>query len=595
MAKTDVADVGVNLVIDSNAKAVIASMKSSLTGFAKSVGSKGGEIAGGISKGIGGAIAFGGGVSAGLAGVGLAVAGLGGLTAAAIKSGHAFYESEEQVRGLAGSFTLIDRNANSWEKLLGYADETKNELEDIGIRTGELDDTMVAVFNNIIERGGKAVEQAKTLTEQMALAGRAIPGGAMSLSQGFEMLQLGMVRARNPLVQLIATTGTLKGSAKSVAKEMQKLSIDKQMELAEKAIEKMADKMKTAPMTLGQMSKSMQVVVGNVFEAAGQPIVRALEPVMGKVRSLLVDNADMLYAAGSKFGDFIGTGISAMGPVVDTMTKSMVGAWDKVGATFKYMYDNRETFAKTMADGANALIKAGDVLVNAMAKVGTTFDKLAKSGWLGADVAKFAQEEEKSRASEELRRRILSTQPGGSAGPMDDLMGKIVGPEMLGLGDFNSVFNKAWQDHLGTLKSVSEAETDAMTLTTDRYAMMFDIASKAQDQGAMQYVAKFLEGNTKMQDALIKAGPELFKTGAEGFIKTLEEMGDKDIADKFRKSLAPNLGKVASVNQNFTGPISITQDFKEQDPDQIMVMFKKELGRAGVNRMQARTGRAYGI
>jgi hypothetical protein len=612
------AEVGVKLVLDSNAKEAAQEFKehglNKIDEAAEKTTKGWKSRMAGAAMGVGrfavGAASM---AASAAAAVGAATIGL------AVKSAHAFEESEEAVRALAGTFTMIDSKGNPWEKLTEYADDVKNELEEIGIQAGVTDDELVAVFNDIVERGGKSVEAAQELTEQMAYAGRAIPGGAQSLAAGFEQIQMGMVRAKNPIVALISATGTLKGSAKSVAKEMQKMSIDEQMALAEKAIGKMSAKMKDAPMTLSQMGTSMSVAIGNLFEGAGQPIVRALEPVFGKIRDLVAgdDGFSKLESVAIAFGNNIARAVELVNPVIDSVQNAITESWDDIQKAFdamygpgkeffEYIYENKEAFAKTIGDILKMIIKVASFMVRAIAAVRDTISgvlkAIGKSGIVGGDVQKFIGQEEQSAQTKDMRKAIL--EKGGLSDEDFEKRRKSFVQSGIDSGQngaeaqqqFDAAYRRAMDDHLAVMKQVEGARDAAITDDAKKFAGAFDVAAQAHDVAAMQYVAQFLDGNASLQNALIKAGPEVMKNFGD-LADVLGKLGNKDVAQAIKKGWRPNLGinPKANLVQNFNGPINIKQDFRDEDPDRVALVFRQDMARYGTNRLQSRVATPFGF
>lgn len=616
------AEVGVRLVVDSNAEEEAEHVKKGLAGIHQAVVKKAKAIKGAFADSFSmkavGVLASGVGMVAGTA---LAAAGaMAGLGAA---SAHAFMESEEQVRGLAGTMTLIDQKGNAFEDLVEYSSEVKDSLEDLAIAAGETDDAMVAAFNDVIERGGKSVDEAKNLVEQMAYAGRAIPGGAESLAAGFEQLQMGMIRAKNPLVQLIASTHTMEGSAKDVAKAMQKMSVDEQMEVAEKAIGRMSEKMKDAPMTISQMRKSMGVAIGNLFEGAGEPIVASLSPVVAKVRSLFLDNGSALQRGAKAFGDQMARGIDMVLPMIDAIEKAIAANWGDIqkvidalyGSSkeaFDYLFKNKEAVGKTIADAATMLIKAAGFIASSLdaqrralsAFLGKIVDAGAALG-IGAfkEMKQFRIDETRTEASEKLRAGVQQNVSGNalSLARVDELRGTFV-KEMMDAGAsaedaekaFTASMSRATDDHKAVMDQVEKFRAGSIYGDAQSFANAWKIASASNDAGAREYVASFLASNRELVKTMVDKGPEILGNGFGELVKQLEGM-HSSIADDL-KSRRPDLGITAKgITQNFNGGIQIKQDFRDQDPDRIITAFREDLARAGTSRIAAGFGSGLGF
>jgi hypothetical protein len=618
--KTTAAEVGVRLVLDSNAQRETDHIKDGL----KKLDGQTEKTAKSWKQKLGSAVSMAGGfaVSAATATAAAAFAAGAGIIGLAHHSAEAFMESEEQVRGLAGTLTLIDQSGNAFEDLSEYAGELKDGLEDVAMQAGVTDDAMVAVFNDIIERGGKGVDQAKELAEQMAFAGRAIPGGAESLSAGFEAIQMGMVRAKNPIVQLIASTHTLKGSAKSVAKEMQKMSIDEQMELAEKAIGKMSTKMKDAPMTIDQMKTSMGVAWGNLFEEAGAPITAALGPIVGKIRGLFLDNSGALQKGAKAFGQMMAQGLDLVIPMVDALTKAIKASWGDIQKvidqmnketkeTLDYLTKNKDAIATTLVGAAEALIKAGTFLagpvVNAVRTVKDLFVgvvKLADRVLPGGNkIGQYLVDEAQGSAGGKLRGKVQAQNTRGyamSESYKGDLQKDFVA-EMVAAGAsvqdaeaaFTASFHRATQDHNRVMDNVAKYREAAVMADSSSFAKAWAIADKSNDEGAKEYVANFLAANKFLVKEMTEKGPEILGEGFGHLVQKLEGM-KSTIADDL-KSKRPDLGIAgkANITQNFTGGITIKQDFRDQDPDRVVTVMRDELARAGSSRLQSSFAGAF--
>ncbi len=617
-AKSTAAEVGVKLVLDSNARAEAQHVKDGLRRIdhqAQKTASGWRSKVGGVAKGAG---AFA--MSAVTTMVSAYAAAASAIVGLGIHSAEAFMESEKQVREIASSLTLIDQKGNTFEALTGYADDLKNELEDVAIQAGVTDDAMVAAFNDIIERGNKTVDQTKELAEQMAYAGRALPGGMAALSGGFEQIQMGMIRAKNPLVQLISATGTLKGSAKEVAKEMQKMSVDEQMKLAEKAIGSMAAKMKNAPMTIEQMKTSMSVAVGNLFEEIGKPIVGALGPVVSHVRDLLMGEQGGLLAGAKTFGEGIAKVLALANPIIDGLVGAFRESWDDIQKAFdafygpakdlfSYLYDNKEAFGNTIKDVAKVLITAFTYVVRAVG-----FIKDTVMGIVGAAASiipgysKLKAEENQAEQSKQLRAAVMGTAvtAEGKAGSLsnkdfDERRAKFIkAGEEGGLNSadsakqFDQAYRRAMDDHMATVKQVGAAQNALIDGDAKRFAAAFNAAAKAGDQSAMEYAAKFLDNNTLLANVLAKEGPAIFEGGYDKLFAALRNTGQARIADYLKGASKPDLGKVTNV-QNFNGGIQIKQDFRDQDPDRIVTIMRDDLARAGTSRIQSPFAAPFGF
>lgn len=624
-AKTTAAEVGVRLVVDSNAKAIAEEVAKHLRGVESDANKAKKAASGGIAaslKGLGGLAATGLSITAAAAlAAGAAVTGFG------VASAHAYMESAAQVKTLANTFTLLDDGSTSLEDIKRFASQTKDELEDLGVAAGVADDQLVTAFNDIVERGGKSVEEAHRLTEAMAMAGKATQGGVTELSGAFEQIQMGIVRAKNPIVGMIAATHTLQGNAKEVAKQMQKMDVAEQMKLAETAIEKMAVKMKDAPLTMGQMKTSMQVAFENIFEQSGEHIIKHLTPAVGKIRERFLEIQPDIVEVADAFGRRVGQGLDVLVPIVDELYVALTSqgselkkTMDEVVAPFKevfeYIYENRQAFAKTIADVATVLLKAGLEIVKAMQWVwkalGAAAKFVGKSGVLGSDVAQGIGQQELDAQSKAVRAAVMADTNTGRFGASNaeakqQAQDRFVATftETYGadkvveaVDQFDAAWTRAVDDHAATMKAVESKAAGARFGVVEDFVEAWNAASKAQDEGAKNYVAQFLYNNKALAKTLAEDGPKLLGSGFDALVQNLKAQGTvgQAVAKDITTMSAPKgIASKANIVQNFNGPISVKQDFRDQDPDRVAIVFKEELGRVGSNRLQSRMVSPFGF
>jgi hypothetical protein len=607
--KNTAAEVGIKLVIDSDAKKATEDLKGELSKFQKwnaKWGEKvGSGLSGGASKLMGLAL---GGVSLGAA---AAAAGLGVAVGAVYKSVDAFQEGAKEAKTIAGALTLIDQKGNDFKDIREYANDVKDELDGVAMSAGVTKQSVTAMFTDIAERGGKSVEGAKALTQQMVMAGRALPGGGEALAEGFSMIEMGVVRARNPIVQVIAATHTLKGSAKAVAKQMQAMTIDKQMEIAEKAIAKMAGKMKDVPLTLGEMKTSIGETIDKVFEETGRPIVEGMRPIVARLQHDLLANSGKLAAAGEMFGNNVGKGLDFALEVMEALFDAFKNNWkdiegafnelkDVIEPVFKYIYENRKAFAQTFADIATQLIKAFTWIAKTMAQVysgiGSVMKLLGKQiPGLGDFIKDEEQRERVLGVAETVKKTGGADKEAAKRAYVTGYMGTFGDEKQF---EAQKLFDEQWKnamdDHEKIMNDASAQQGNVARGNATSFAKVWAEASKANDQSAMNYVAMFLQGNKDVQKALAETGPELLGEGFDKLVDTLKGLNANAVLEGIKKKPDLGVGGKANVIQNF-GPVTIKQDFRDQDPDDIAVVFKEELAKAGTNRLQSTFAPAGGF
>ncbi len=124
----------------------------------------------------------------------------------------------------------------------------------------------------------------------------------------------------------------------------------------------------------------------------------------------------------------------------------------------------------------------------------------------------------------------------------------------------------------------------------------FSAASQAHNAGVQQYVANMLAGDAALQNAFLQSA----NLSAEGFNNLADMLSGsaKEFADKLRQKagLAGGGAKEVKPVVNFNGGQSfkIQQDFRDQDPDRIAVLFNQGILKSAERRLQATTSTPFG-
>lgn len=132
------------------------------------------------------------------------------------------------------------------------------------------------------------------------------------------------------------------------------------------------------------------------------------------------------------------------------------------------------------------------------------------------------------------------------------------------------------------------------------FAMSYQAASRSGNAAAVQAAVQILAGSKGLQVALLKAGTE----AGLSLDELADVVGSKlgDFADKLRQQAGLEAEKRATGEKGavptnvFNGgqTFNIKQDFRDQDPDRIAVIFERDLARAAQQRLQARTSLPFG-
>lgn len=131
------------------------------------------------------------------------------------------------------------------------------------------------------------------------------------------------------------------------------------------------------------------------------------------------------------------------------------------------------------------------------------------------------------------------------------------------------------------------------------FRLGFDEIGEQTEGAAIDAAARAINGSEKLRRALLDAGT---KAGLD-LDKVADKLGDKigDFAKKLHEQAGADAEKKATGNKGavtnnvFNGNIwQIKQDFRDQDPDRVLLTFQEDIAAAAENRLQARTTLPFG-
>jgi hypothetical protein len=471
-------------------------------------------------------------------------------------------EMNQQVRAASGLMMFMDKGAHSLGQIREYAAGLREDLKQSGTQTGVSTSAMMEAYDRIIERGGRSTEQAKELTEQMALVGKIVPRGMEGIAEGFNMMELGIVRARNPLVQLIASTGILKGNAHDIARQMQHMLPEKQIEIAQKAIAKQAELMKAGgaggvgPPTLEELRSSFGNIREGFLEAVGKPIMDRVLPALAKLRDWFASHSGEIEA----FGERVGEKIAEIFAKVEEIGAGAYAEWREISGELRAAGDAlKEAWAEVAGSNKDQTHDLKDAALTFAAAVHLAADAIRESVEFVKNLYEFLVKSV-PRAAGHL---IMSGLQTGAA--------------------------PAWGSGVAQEKATRHLTDQAKEgkVSTEEFAKTIEDYSKVMKDAGMS-VADVM--------ATVREAQGNFAANARG-----EDLGmlKEDMVENWMGQLVPK-EKITNIEghgpvQNFYGGIHIKQDFRDQDPDRVVDVFRRDLVNQATNRRQSRLATFGGL
>lgn len=529
--------------------------------------------------------------------------------------GHAALEAADetvkQERAMSGVLGLLDRGAHSAEQVADFAHEMREELEMAGIKAAVPVDQMVNSFNLLIERGGIGAEKAKELTEQMALVGKVSRGGMDALANGFSMMEMGMIRGRNPIVALIASTGVLKGNAQSVARAMQHMTQAHRMELAEQALSKQAAQLKANGVGGIQTLDEARAALGGfremLFDAMGGPIHDDLIPKLNELQGFLVDHADELkdyaQAIGSYLSHFVDLGEGAVKGVYDGIKAN----WDelqKVADDWREVMGDTETTAATVREDFK---DAAHYLIEAVKLVADSVDQMKIAYEYMADAANNRQLGSTQANESEKKLTGMADDYGADGQKKFDEAAqsyrKLAEEAGFSATKINMTIERLAAHEQGVQASGEHMREEVASGNNYKFGGELDAAMKYQNDAAAKFQAQLILSSEQATHALMDGSLHI-TGGVDKFLELVgKAAGGEDVAAQLKKAMAKAHGGGAIDDIKGAGPYNdfrgsqfhIKQDFKNENADNIALVFRRDLMKAANARLQSNSAPFPGL
>jgi len=514
--------------------------------------------------------------------------------------------AEEQEKQMAGYLFLIDGGKHSMQELREYTRDQREEFEKFAVTAGVATKDLVAMYDKLIERGVMGSEQAKELAQQMAVVGKIIPGGGEALAQGMSALEQGMARPRNPIVQLIAATHMLQGNARAVSQQMMHMTPAQQMELAQKAIERQAEalkKMGEQVPDLKQLRASFDDIKEGFLEAMGQPMMGALIPQLVRLRDFLSAHSEELKAFAEKLGYKLADVINYLSAAIEGIYDGLAQNWDYFASTFHEIFSAWEVMwgnsKKTTTDIKAEFQDVGVAMKEAFLDISRIIEKTLSFA-LGVADALHGQMPGTTRANMAGNAAVdASLKPTTTADAMEKAIkdyteraaGKVDPAEV----DKRVAF--ARENFAREQQEKTRIQGEAGSQNWEMVNAELQGAKNNGDEEMVGYILRTVAATKEGAEAI-----EHHNVALDNSFGDLKRIFDENIPE-IAKAMREGANKIKQEGgitapkptMVFTGPIHIKQDFKDQDPDRVLLTFKKDLAQAAANRTTSRNAALFGM
>lgn len=618
-------------------------------------------------------------------------------------------ELENTQKSLTGILSMSAKAGTNWETLTRRATEFNTQLDAYAAKTGIAKNTAIDLYTvlsdtfntsrSFITASGQSItlplnqwekafkrtdEDIKKLMTNIGTAGNAVAGGPQALAMAFQNFSAQGAKATDPIVQMIAATGTLKGNAKQVAQQLNMLTDASAMSFAQVAIGKMAKQMVDAPATMQSVMGQLGNMKDRFLEGFGGPILKAVVPALDQFRQKLENNKHVIEGFSKMMSEKVTSYIMAAAKAIekgfdyvvknaDSIKKAISSGFEMAEKVFKFILAHKEEIAVAfgakavlgtsgmlnIAGGMGAMLKnagssylvGSNNLVSATPQVGKLAGVIGTGPMAGAatgmaaftaaiagvglavwQATKYIEEfgavlPWHVAANDDLKATMNTAKQwldGSRKITREDYemlnrnlykFGEAAGYTGAELNKMADAMRRTYEEAKKQQQLIDEAEKAAQAMRDqmnkryddeqagkkpqaddfvelNNFLVAYNTSVQNNNKVQMQAIAKMFEGNAALQQAFLASGASV-----EGGFELLASMIDGasgDFADKLKKlAKAPEMNQKGKVEFN-NNTFNMKQDFRDQDPDRVAMIFQRDIINAAENRRNSKVGGVFG-
>lgn len=505
-----------------------------------------------------------------------------GVTTAVVGyAAHAALEKAEKTKALTAQMISFSSNPNvGFGKAGDAARAYDRDFRKIAIEAGVTRDEVVSAFTAIGSQTGVyarlSAADSEKIAKNFAIVSREVPGGIAALTDGYEKLKDGQISSQSAIVQTITASGRLKGTAVDVARQLAYMAPVERLKVAEQALSELAKSSQFKPKGWEGLKTSAMELKDLAATSLGEPIINALLPKMEQGIAFL-----------SAHSEDIENFMSGVG-------KSLAEAGDYVAEKFGWIYDNKDALAKTFKDVFGVIADTVKGAIEKFEKLQKLMGAQSENGGMSAGGFRDYAAESAASAGKIGGPKTSQKDFDAQAKRMSMMAEQFVQSGEMTNDEVDAMIAKFYAARDGAKAVTDGFDKAGKDISGAEFVSAYNQASRTHNTAAMEYGANILAGNARLQQALLTAGVEI-DGGFTGIASILQSKAP-EVANLLRGFAKQGIGtKPLQPQVNFNGnTFNIKQDFRDQDPDRIMLTFKSDILRSANARITSKNAQAFG-
>jgi hypothetical protein len=522
----------------------------------------------------------------------------------------------------------------------------------VGVGAGEIREA----FNVMLEMGRNMGDSTRT-AQQLAQVTGVIGGNTAQYAQEWAFMSEGVLRTRGHLFQLLNQTGIFGKDIKKASASWALLTDAQRTDRLNKGLEQVGNKLSKIPPGFNQTVAGLEGMWKSLKKDVGGPILDALIPIFKDLQQRFVAIRPELKAFAKSMGTDVASVVKEAAKLAssafeylkthaDEIKEAISDAYKGLRTTIEFILAHKEEIALMFgglkafqlgsavgkADVGGKAIGAAQQLGGMMGFTGSVSSAAAGLGLMALALAavtaalwqyeKLQKDKEQikdvhggakghleklaaSGDSENVQRMLASIRETEAARSGFSKMLDKIGIFNGSLAMTGAEFDK-WSQQLESTAGMVQVQTAQLEQQAaeanaagafEEIVLTYNQASQLQNSAAQAYAAQMLVTSGLTVDAMKGAGMEIAGDMDE-FAATFAKTGDqfKEALAKFLGGDAGKASKTPAPQVNMSGGqvFKINQDFRDQDPDRVAVVLRRELGASAIRRVQAHTSGAFG-
>ena len=514
--------------------------------------------------------------------------------------------AQEQQYATALSSLISTMQEVPFEQAIQKSQQLADEMDLLAIKTGAAGIEIDEGFQLLMERTGataEGVEYARQTMGDLAVVAGVLGKDVKKLSEDFTKMSSGALNTRSELFQLLRTTGVFGNTLEGLGKTWKNLTDAQRAELLDSALGQISKKMADVPKGVHQQLTALQAAGRSIMESFGKPIISALVPELEGLLNDFATNRNQIVAQIAA----VGRDIAGWLREAAAFGKSLYGDLGKAAKDLRMAFEVGKNVAAEIASQAEAFVTIASSVTPGLQMLIDEVKDLGKRRDIGQQITEKA--ETGADYSELLRQYQESI-----VGVAPKLEAPGMGQDEEGARELFAVRKKAWAARLAEdveyqalMRIIEDAKQSAQPLTELRFDVMktgvfeeFDanisrmndimsFATEAQMNEMAQWIAEdealraVFATNTTLTDDAFQDFIEMVRTFNATAAWELEQALEARKSEKAKPAFK-------TINDFRGSKFDIKQDFRDQDPDRVAILFRKDLMAAATRRTAAVTG-----